>query len=245
MSARVARSCSTSASHACVCTSTSIRCAAPPLASTASPARAAGSSPSASASVSASSVPGEATRQIGVDHPHSGAKSLARSGKRTCRIEPTPHAQPSHMHATVALCTSERRSFVLRRRTSLPASAKLGAARPMDTWNIDSNASGIKGHNETNLRDRTQCRRCIRFPIRAATFASGARRAKLGEPGFKRNRRDSGTFEWRKFGLRRHRPALVIFVRVRVVGSWQERFDTLFEHSMPQHKTARLHTCGR
>jgi hypothetical protein len=56
---------------------------------------------------------------------------------------------------------------------------------------------------------------------------------------------ESGTFERRKFGLRRHRPALVIFVRVRLVGSWQERFDTLFEHSMPQHKTARPHTRGR
>jgi hypothetical protein len=76
------------------------------------------------------------------------------------------------------------------------------------------------------------------FQIRAATFASGARRAKLGEPGFKRNRREGGTFERRKFGLRRHRPASVIFVRVRVVGSWQERFDPLFEHSMPQQKNS-------
>jgi hypothetical protein len=37
----------------------------------------------------------------------------------------------------------------------------------------------------------------------------------------------------------------VIFVRVRVVGTWQERFASLFEHSMPQHKTARPHNRGR
>ena len=94
---------------------------------------------------------------------------------------------------------------------------------------------------EINLLNRSAASDC---QIRAATFASGMRRAKLlGEPGFKRNRRESGTFERRKFGLRRHRPALVIFVRVRVVGTWQERFDTLFEHSMPQqNNSAPAHT---
>jgi hypothetical protein len=104
-------------------------------------------------------------------------------------------------------------------------------------------ASGIKGQNDTNLTRSYQI--VSDCPIRAAGIAYGGRRAKLlGEPGFKRIRRESGTFEWRKFGLRRH-PALVIFVRVRVVGTLQERFDTLFEHSMPQHKTARPHTRGR
>ena len=81
------------------------------------------------------------------------------------------------------------------------------------------------------------------FRTRAATFALGARRAKLGEPGFKRNRRDSGTFERRKFGLRRHRPALVIFVRVRVVGTLQERFNLVSENIVPQHNnSAPAHT---
>ena len=81
------------------------------------------------------------------------------------------------------------------------------------------------------------------FQIRAATFASGMRRAKLGEPGFKRNRRESGTFERRKFELRRHRPALVIFVRVRLVGTWQERFNLVSENIVPQHNnSAPAHT---
>ena len=81
------------------------------------------------------------------------------------------------------------------------------------------------------------------FQTRAATVALGGRKAKLKEPGFKRNRRESGTFERRKFGLRRHRPALVTFVRVRVVGTWQERFNTLVEHIMPQHtNSAPAHT---
>ena len=50
-----------------------------------------------------------------------------------------------------------------------------------------------------------------------------------GAPGFKRNRQDDGTFE-----LRRHHPALVIFVRVRLVGIWRQCFDVLFEHIVPQ-----------
>ena len=63
-----------------------------------------------------------------------------------------------------------------------------------------------------------------------------------GAPGFKRNRQDDGTFERRKFELRRHRPALV-FVRVRVVGTWQECFDSLFEHIVPQdNASAPAHT---
>ena len=60
-------------------------------------------------------------------------------------------------------------------------------------------------------------------------------REELGEPGFKRNRREGGTLQRRKFGLRRYRVALVIFVRVRLVGTWQERFNSLLEHIMPQH----------
>jgi hypothetical protein len=81
------------------------------------------------------------------------------------------------------------------------------------------------------------------FQIRAATLALRGRRAKLGQPGFKRNRRERGTFERRKFGLRCHRPALVIFVRVRLVGTWRQRFDVLFEHIVPQHtNSAPAHT---
>jgi hypothetical protein len=75
------------------------------------------------------------------------------------------------------------------------------------------------------------------FLIRAAIFALRGRIAKLGEPGFKRNRREGGTLQRRKFGLRRYRVALVIFVRVRLVGTWQERFNSLLEHIMPQHST--------
>ena len=154
-------------------------------------------------------------------------------------------AQSSQKHAKVARCTSKQRSFVLRRRTSLPVSAGLGAGRPMDTWNIDSKASGIKGQNDTNLRERTKSQRCIRFPNQGGDIRIGGEESKAWEARIQKKpaREESGTFERRKFELRRHRPALVIFVRVRVVGTWQERFDTLFEHSMPQHNnSAPAHT---
>ena len=78
--------------------------------------------------------------------------------------------------------------------------------------------------------------RCIRFPNQGGDNRGlGGRRARLEEPGYQRNRRESGTFERRKFGLRRHRPALVTLVRFRVVGTSQELFGSLFEHIVPQH----------
>jgi hypothetical protein len=65
----------------------------------------------------------------------------------------------------------------------------------------------------------------------------------LGEHGFNRIRRESGTFERRKFGLRRHRPALVTFVRVRVIGTWRERVILVSENIVPQHNnSAPAHT---
>jgi hypothetical protein len=78
--------------------------------------------------------------------------------------------------------------------------------------------------------------RCIRFPnqggdIRIAGEDSKARGARIQ----KKSARERGTLQRRKFGLRRYRPALVIFVRVRLVGTWQERFNSLLEHIMPQH----------
>ena len=97
-------------------------------------------------------------------------------------IATTPRAQSSQKHATVARCTSKRRSFGLRSRSSLPASAELGAGRPIGTWNIDSNASGINVQNDTNLRDRIKSQRCIRFPNQGGNIrALGGRRAKPGE----------------------------------------------------------------
>jgi hypothetical protein len=155
-------------------------------------------------------------------------------------------AQSSHKHAKVARCTSKRRSFVLRRRTSLPVSAELGgvgAGRPIGIWNIDSMHLDSMFEMTPTYEIALNADAVSDFQTRAATFALGGRRAKLGEPGSKRNRRESGTFEWREFVLRRHRPALVTFVRVRVVGTWQERFNLLFEHIMPQHNnSAPAHT---
>ena len=102
-----------------------------------------------------------------------------------------------------------------------------------------------QGQNDTNLRDRTKSQRCIRFPNQGGDIRIGGEESKAWEARIQKKpaREESGTFERRKFELRRHRPALVIFVRVRVVGTWQERFDTLFEHSMPQHNnSAPAHT---
>ena len=130
-------------------------------------------------------------------------------------------------HATVAWCTSKRRSFGLRRRTSLPVSAELGAGRHMDIWNINSK------HLDSMAKMTPTCE--IVLNADAASDSQLTADIRIGREG------ERGTFERRDFELRRHRPALVIFVRV--VGTWQERFDTLFEHSMPQHNnSAPAHT---
>jgi hypothetical protein len=60
----------------------------------------------------------------------------------------------------------------------------------------------------------------------------------IGRANTSTPRQDSGTFERCKFVLRLHRPALVTFFRVRVVGSWQERFNLVFERIMPQHSNS-------
>jgi hypothetical protein len=100
------------------------------------------------------------------------------------RVQKASHAREAHMphrnytwaaivakHAKLARCTSKRLSFDLRRRTSLPVSAELGAGRPMDTWNIESM------HLESMVNMTPTCEIVLNptaasdFQIRAATFA--------------------------------------------------------------------------
>jgi hypothetical protein len=110
MSARVARSCSTSASHACACSSTSIPCAAASLASTASSARAAGSSPSDSASASASSVPGrQHGRSVSIIDIRMQKASHAREAHMPCRTTPRRNRRKAFHSCTVHLEAAELR----------------------------------------------------------------------------------------------------------------------------------------
>ena len=137
-----------------------------------------------------------------------------------------------------------------RRSPPSPHLARLGRIRRRSTHrclghtSVDSKASGMNVQNDTNLRDRIKIPSCI--PVSDARL--GRQHWHWGRANTSKTpRQDSGTFKRCKFVLRRHRPAWVTFVRVRVVGTWQERFNLLFELIMPQHSNSapRTHIADR
>ena len=167
-----------------------------------------------------------------------GCTTSPTLGKRTCRIEPTPRR---NRHKACHSCMVHLEAAELRSPPSHQL-ARLGPIRRRSThgyleYRFKSIWTRVKMSPTYEIVLNPSA--ASDFQIRAATFAHGeGGEQSSGSAGFKRNRQDDGTFE-----LRRHHPALVIFVRVGLVGTWQESFDLLFEHFMPpQTNSAPAHT---